>query len=168
MVRSLAYASAALLVASVANPATAQSAKNLVGAWAPVSAVSTDAAGKNTDTFGPRPQGMLIFTADGRYTLVIRNDDLPKVAANARPKVTGEEGMAIVQRSIAHYGRYTVDEKDKSVTFQIQGSTYANWDGQAQKRPFTVKGDQLNYKVPTPSTGGSGAELVWKRLKPEL
>lgn len=111
---------------------------------------------------------MLILAPDGRYTLVIRYEDLPKVAANARPKLTGDEALAIVQRSIAHYGRYSIDEKDKSITFQIQGSTYANWDGQTQKRPFTLKGDQLSYKVPNPSTGGAGAELVWKRLKPEL
>lgn len=167
MLRTIVYVAAAVLLASVSNPAAAQSAKSLVGSWAPVSAQSVD-GGQKTEIFGPRPTGMLIFSADGRYALVIRREDVPKIAANARLKATADESLAIVRASIAHYGRYTVDEKDKSITFHVQGSTYANWDGQAQKRPFSVKGDQLMYKVPAPSTGGASGELVWKRLKPEL
>ena len=65
MLRIALLAGAALLAASFSHPAAAQSAKALVGTWAPGSAVTTDAAGNKADSFGPRPQGMLIFTADG-------------------------------------------------------------------------------------------------------
>ena len=37
-----------------------------------------------------------------------------------------------------------------------------------QKRPFTVKGDQLTYKVPAPSVTSGTGELAWKRVKPQL
>ena len=167
MLRIALLAGAVLLAASFSHPAAAQSAKALVGAWAPATAIITQPDGSKTEVFGPRPTGMLIFTADGSYALVIRNGDLPRIAANARQKGTAAENQAVVAGSIAHYGRYTVDPKDATVTFHIQASTYANWDGQTQKRPFSVKGDQLTYKVPAPSVSAGSGELVWKRVRPQ-
>jgi hypothetical protein len=168
MLRIATLSAAALLAASFSQPAAAQSAKALVGTWAPTSAIITQPDGAKTEVFGPRPAGMLIFTADGQYTLVIRRGELPKFAANSRAKGSADENQAVVAGSIAHYGRYTVDAKDGTVAFHIQGSTYPNWDGQTQKRPFTVKGDQFTYKVPAPSVSSGSAELVWKRVKPQL
>jgi len=168
MLRIALVAGAAVLAASFSHPAAAQSAKALVGTWAPVSAVVTEASGAKTEVFGPRPTGMLIFTADGQYAVVVRRDELPKFAANSRAKGTAEENRAVVTGSIAHYGRYTVDPREGTVSFHIQGSTYPNWDGMTQKRPFTVKGDQLTYKVPAPSVTAGSGELVWKRVKPQL
>ena len=162
-----AAAAAAILCLSLAVPAGhafAQGAKSLVGTWAPVSAVITDASGKKTDAFGPNPRGVLVFTADGRYSLTIMRASLPKFASNNRSKGSAEENQAVVSGSIAHFGKYSVDEKDKTLVFNVETSTYAHWDGVPQKRPFTVSKDELNYTVPSPSIGGTGA-LVWKRVK---
>jgi len=162
---TLAAIPTSLLLLSLAVPAAgaaAQGAKSLVGSWAPVSAVSTETSGKKSDTFGPNPRGMLGFTSDGRYTLTIMRASLPKFAANVRTKGTAEENEAVVLGSIAHFGKYKVE--DKAIVFSVESSTYANWDGAPQKRPFTVSGDQLKYTVPAASTGGT-AELVWKRVK---
>ena len=168
MMRTIVCAAAAVLLLSVSNPAASQSAKSLVGSWATVSSTNIDGAGKKTDTFGANPRGMLVFTADGRYSLIITSASLPKFASNARTKGTAAENQSVVAGSIAHFGKYTVDEKEKTFTYHVQSATFANWNGQAQKRPFTVKGDQLVYKVAAPSTGVGTSELVWKRLKPEL
>jgi len=168
MMRTTVCAAAAVLLLSVSNPAAAQSAKSLVGSWATVSSTGIDAGGNKSDTFGANPRGMLVFTADGRYSLIITSASLPKFASNARTKGTAAENQSIVAGSIAHFGKYTVDEKEKTLTYHVQSATFANWNGQAQKRPFTVKGDQLVYKVAAPSTGVGTSELVWKRLKPEL
>lgn len=168
MLRIALLASAALLAASFSQPAAAQSAKALVGTWAPSAAVITQPDGSKSEVFGPRPSGMLIFTADGQYALIIRRGELPKLASGSRAKGTADENSAIVAGSIAHYGRYTVEPKDGTVTFHIQASTFPNWDGQTQKRPFTVKGDQLTYRVPAPSVSAGSGELVWKRVKPQL
>ncbi len=162
---TLAAITASLPLLSLALPAgdaAAQGAKSLVGSWAPVSAVSTDASGKKIDTFGPNPRGMLVFTSDGRYTLTIMSASLPKFAANSRAKGSAEETQAVVAGSIAHFGKYKVE--DKAIVFNVESSTYANWDGAPQKRPFTVSGDQLKYTVPSSSVGGT-ADLVWKRIK---
>ncbi len=101
----------------------------------------------------------------GTYTLVSADTTgLPKFASNNRTKGTPEENQAIVAGSLGHFGKYTVDEKDKAFTFHIEASTYPNWDGTAQKRPFTISGDELRYGTAAAS-GGGRADLVWKRVK---
>jgi hypothetical protein len=145
----------------------AQSAKSLAGAYSGVSFVTTDAAGKSTPTFGENPRAMLVLTPEGRYSIIVMRASLPKFASNSRVKGTPEETKAVVDGSIAHFGRYTIDEKDKSITFHVESSTFPNWDGVPQKRPFTVKGDEFSYKVPSASAGGS-AVATWKRIKSGL
>ena len=83
-------------------------------------------------------------------------------ASNNRLKGTAGENKAVIDGSLSHFGKYTAD--DKSFTFQVETSTYPNWDGTTQNRPYTLSGDQLKYVAPAASGGGS-AELVWKRIK---
>ena len=164
---TLTAATASLLFLALAVPvgdASAQGAKNLAGTWTLVSADNVDASGKKTPTFGPDARGSLIFTSNGRYSINIARASLPKFASDNRAKGTAEENQAVVAGSIAHFGKYSVDEKDKAFTFHIETSTYPNWDGTAQKRPFTVSGDELKYGVAAGSAGGR-VELVWKRAK---
>jgi Lipocalin-like domain len=146
----------------------AQSAKSLAGTYAGVSFSTTDAAGKTTQIFGENPRAMMVLAPDGRYSIIVMRATLPKFASNSRLQGTPEEIKAVVDGSIAHFGRYTVDEQDQSITFHVESSTYPNWDGAPQKRPFSVKGDEFSYKVPTASTGTGSAEVTWRRMKPAL
>ena len=150
-------------VALAAGAACAQTATDLVGTWTLVSAV-VEQGGTTTDTYGPHPHGILTVDADGRYVLVIVRADLPKVASNNRTTATPEENKAIVQGSGAHFGTVSVNTADQTLTFKIATSTFPNWDGTEQKRPFTVTGDALQYTVATASGGGT-ATVVWKRAK---
>lgn len=136
--------------------ALAQSAKSLVGAWTLVDV---------GDVYGKNPKGSLIFDASGRYSITITRSDLPKFASNSRIKGTPDENKAVVLGSISHFGRYKV--KDKTLIMEIENSTYPNWNGTTQERPFTVVKGELRYKVAVPSAGpGTGAnEVVWKRAK---
>jgi hypothetical protein len=145
--------------------AYAQSAKDVVGTWDYVSAETVAPDGKRSPTFGPNPKGIVVFEANGRYALIVTRSDQPKFASNNRLQGTPEENKAIVQGSISHFGTYVVNEPDKTITFHIQISTFPNWDGMEQKRPFTVSGDELKYTVPAASGGGGTAEVVLKRLK---
>jgi len=156
--------SAALLLAFAA-PVAAQSAKSLVGTWQIVSTENVDPSGKTTQQMGANPQGQLIFTPNGRYSLTLARSDLPKFAANSRDKGTAAENQAVVAGSIAHSGRYSVDEKEKSFTYHPETSTYPNWLGTSQKRVFTVSGDELRYTNPVGSAGGQRVDLVWKRVQ---
>jgi hypothetical protein len=144
-------------------PASAQTAKDIVGTWVAVSNVS-EQGGIKAEPYGSPPLGMLIFGPDGHYGLILSRKDLPKFASNSRTNGTAEENKAAVQGTISHFGRYAVSEADKIITFKIEASTYPNFNDTDQKRSFTLTGDELTYTVPAFSGGGT-AVSTWKRVK---
>jgi polyisoprenoid-binding protein YceI len=97
----------------------------------------------------------------------IFRDGRPKFAANDKSKGTPEEHKAAMQGSNAHFGRYTVNEMDHSVTFHIEHASFPNWEGSERKSPFTLTGDEFKYTVANPTTGGPNVtgEVVWKRQR---
>jgi len=115
--------------------------------------------------FGDNPRGQLTLDRNGRFSLIISRTSLPKFAAGARDKGTAEENKAIVGGSIALFGKYSMDAKEPSITFNIETCTYPNWDGTSQKRALKVSGDQLSYTVSAPSGGGAPVTAVWRRIK---
>ena len=153
---------AATLLFLAAPAASADSAKELIGAWTLVS--STIQQGANTiQPFGADPKGSLIFDANGRYAAIIARPGLPKLASDNRTAATPEETKAIVAGSIAHFGSYAAD--DKVITFRIENGTHPNWDGAEQKLTYTLSGDALTYSVSSAAVGGGAATLVWRRAK---
>ncbi len=153
------------LTIGIASPvaAVAQSAKDFVGTWTLISAIS-ERDGNKSDTFGPNAQGVLMFDANGHYTITFIGSNLPKFASNNRASGTPDENKAVVGSSLAHFGTYVVNEADKSLTYRIESATFPNWDKTDQKRSFVMTGDELKYTVPAGSAGGTGT-VTWKRVK---
>lgn len=154
------------LTALSAQPKPAAN-KVLVGTWILVSADNIFPDGSRVHVYGPEPQGVLIFDTAGRYSLHIYRKGRLKFAANDKANGSPEENQSTVQGSNTHYGRYTVNEGDASVTFHIDHALFPNWEGTRQKRSFRIVGDRLTYIVATPTTGGRAAlgEVVWQRAK---
>jgi len=95
----------------------------------------------------------------------INRSDLRKFAANSVDQGTAEENKAVMQGMIASFGRYSVNEADKTVTTQVEGGSFPNLYGGTQKRVITsLTADELKYTNPVTTTG-STAEAVWKRAK---
>lgn len=138
--------------------------EQLVGTWTYVSVDIVRPDGSRVPLYGPNPQGVASFDSNGHYLLLTARAGLPKFASNDRMEGTPEENKAVVQGSISHFGRYTVNEADKTITFHIETSTFPNWNGTDQKRPFTLTGDELKWTTPA-SSGGGSAEVVLKRAK---
>lgn len=136
----------------------------IAGTWMYVSVDTVRPDGSRSPMFGSNPQGMASFDGNGRYVLLTARPDLPKFASNNRMEGTPEEYKAVAQGAIAHFGRYTVNESEKTITFHIETSTFPNWNGIEQKRPFTINGDELKWTTPAASGGGSG-EVVLRRAK---
>src|SRR5688500_5035704 len=109
--RLASVASLLLALAFCTGNALAQGASGPAGAWTLVSADSIGPSGEKTPTFGPNPRESLILTSAGRYSLHLSRNALPTFAANSRVRGTPEEVQAVVAGSVAHFGRYTVDEK---------------------------------------------------------
>ena len=138
-------------------------AHQLQGSWVLVSEY-TEKDGEKTEAFGSNPRGSMILAPDGYFSIMLMQASLPEFAAKSRMKGTDDENRAIVQGSVAYFGRYTAEsEKEQTVNFNlhIDGSTFAHWDGQDQKRVMTVDGDKLI--VTTHFDDGRIAHMVWKR-----
>ena len=149
---------------ALAGPSTgmAQTAKDLVGTWKNTSNVTVAADGKKTNLFGANGSGMAIFGADGRFVIVNINPDTPKFASNTRIGGTPEENKAGMAGGIGLFGTYTVG--DKSVTMNVEGSTYPNWTKTAQKRDIVkFTANEFTWALKT-SAGGKG-EVTWTRIK---
>ena len=115
--------------------------------------------------FGDKARGQLILGSDGYYSLALARATLPKIAADTREKGTAEENKAIVGGSIFHFGKYMVDWQGQTITFNIEASSYSNWNGTTLKRTFKVVGDQLTYTNAAPSSGGPPQEVIWRRVR---
>ncbi len=157
-------ASAAQAALFMASPASAQTASDLQGTWTLVSSVS-EKDGTKTDQFGSGAKGMLVLDAKGHFMLTIIGPDLPKFGSNNRAGGTAEENKAVVSKSIAMIGDYSVNASDKTLTFKVESATFPNWNATEQKRLLSpIDGDILKYVTPTASSGGVGT-VTWKRAK---
>jgi hypothetical protein len=149
-------------ILAFAPAAHAQSANDLVGPWKLVSNI-LDQDGKKSDQFGPSPNGVLFFESNGHYALVIAKAGLPKFPGSGRSSGTDEINRAVVEGSIGHFGTYKVE--DGAIVFHVDHSTFPNWDGGTQKRPFKIEGEQLSFFVSSASAGGGSSVVTWTRLK---
>ena len=151
------------LVSAVAIQAAAQTTGDLVGTWTIVYVTDERAEGVELPIYGPKPVGMLMFDADGHYSLQICATGRPRFERNDRMKGTPDEYRAAVTGCNSHWGRYQVDETDGVIVFKIEHGLFTNWEGTEQRRPFRVANGLLRYQVPSPSTEAHRAIVVWRR-----
>lgn len=140
--------------------------KQLLGTWTLTLVDNVLPDGSRIHLYGPNPQGIAMFDAGGHYSLQIMSDGRPKFSANDKGKGTPDEYKAAVQGSNCHFGTYTVNESDHTVTLHVEHATFSNWEGSVQIFPFTLAGDEFKFIVPHPTTGGPNVtgEVVWKHL----
>jgi hypothetical protein len=156
-----------LLVAAtsvVAQQTPSQFKDTLTGTTWTLVTVYNEQDGKRTEPFGPNPKGVFMLDRSGRFVQFFLRDGLPKFASNNRATGTPDENKAVVTGSNAYFGTYSISDKEPLMTLQIEGSTFPNWDGVAQKRLIVLKGDELTLTNPTAAVGGTGVS-VWKRAK---
>ena len=102
----------------------------LVGTWTFVSALDVHPDGKKTDRWGSLPKGIFMFDPHGHFAQFITRSDLPKFAAGTADKGTPDENKAVLSGFVASFGTYTVDEADKTVITNVEGSVFPNSLGQ--------------------------------------
>jgi hypothetical protein len=139
----------------------------LVATWTVASWEQVFKDGTKRQDFGPNPKGVASFDASGHFFFMFAKPDLPKIVATDRIKVTPQEAQAINAGSIAYFGTYTVDEASKTVTLQLESSTYPNQLSVSQKRVITaLTADELKLTNATPTAGdGSAINISFKRAK---
>jgi Lipocalin-like domain len=151
------------MVNSDPTPSASYDPKDLVGTWTVVSVVA-ERDGRRFDSYGPNAKGMLVFDANGRYSLIFIASGLPSFGSDNRSIVTADEAMTVVAGSMAHFGTYVVDEADKSLTLQVERATFPNWDGKSKRRSYVIRGNELRF-IEQHSSAGGPATTIFERAR---
>ena len=162
-----------LLIAVAGKPADSSNKidnmkkNNVVGSWSLISGYM-DNHGKRIDILGPHPGGMVVFTEDLHFIVIVHNPDIPKFASGDRATGTPEEYKMAVMSSLGVYGTYTVDENGDFLEQHVIGSTFPNMNGSTRGRAELtekVDGDKLmeNLKI----ADGISINIVWQRTSPK-
>jgi Lipocalin-like domain len=139
--------------------------QQLVGAWTLVSIIATDKTGNKSDRRGPNPKGLLIFDASGRFSILTSRAVLPNFAIDNVNQGTAEENKAVMTGMIANVGTWSVDEKTKTITTNIDAGSFPNLNGKTQTRVISsLTADELRY-VNGASVSGTVDEATWRRAK---
>lgn len=137
---------------------------SLVGTWTLTAADDLLPNGTRVHAYGSNPSGLLIFAADGRYALQIYSAERAKFASGDKRKGSPEEYRDASVGASCHFGHYLVDEAKGTITFKIEGASFANWVGASQTRPFTLQGDDLEWHVPA-TPDGKVPISAWRRVR---
>ena len=135
----------------------------LIGTWSLVSWEQNKTNGSKVQRYGAHPTGMAFFDSGGRFIITVMRSDRASYASNAVWQGTAEENKATADGTITYFGTYLMSEPDSSITIQIEGSSFPNWNGTEQKRIVAMRGDQLTLTVRPPS--GEIVDVIWKRAK---
>jgi hypothetical protein len=142
---------------------TAQTA-SIVGTWGLVGADKLLPDGTRVSDYGANPDGLVIFTADGYYSVQIYRAERVKFSSGDKLKGTPEEYKEASLSTSVHFGRYTVDPGKGTITFHIDRSSFPNQDGTTQVRQYEMKGDELSWKV-APRPDGSIPLTILRRIR---
>jgi hypothetical protein len=149
-----------------AAPVPSPEALSLTGSWAMEAAYEIHADGSRTTNYGDHPSGLMMVDSDGVYSIQIYRPDRPKFAAGVKSKGEPEEYRSAVLGSSNHFGKVKVDEAAHQLLFDVEASSFPNWEGKRQVRNYTYADGLLSYAVPASASGdGTIAYSVWRRLR---
>ena len=66
-----------------------------------------------------------------------------------------------------YFGRYRVDERERTVTYDVQQSLFPNWIGSKQVRYYTIADRKLTLRTPPFQYLGKSvtAVLLWDKIR---
>src|SRR3954464_15972781 len=91
----------------------------VVGTWTLTAAERLLPDGTRVADYGPSPHGLVIFTADGYYSVQSYRAERPRFSSGDKLKGTPEEYKDAWLGMSAHFGRYTVDPAKSPIPSHI-------------------------------------------------
>ncbi|HEX5207463.1 MAG TPA: lipocalin-like domain-containing protein [Steroidobacteraceae bacterium] len=152
------------LLAAVPLTVIAQT-PSIVGTWTLAGAEKLLPDGTRTADYGPNPHGLVIFTANGYYSVQIYRAERLKFSSGDKLKGTPAEYRDASLSTSVHFGRYSLNAANHTITFRIDRSSFPNQDDTTQVRPYEMKGDELSWKV-APRPDGSVPITILRRVGP--
>jgi hypothetical protein len=165
-VKHLPLLAAALIVSLTASAQNAKQTPDIVGTWVLAAADKLLPDGTRVQDYGPNPHGLVIFTADGFYSLQIYRAERLKFSSGDKFDGTLEEYKEASLSMSTSFGRYSVDPVKHTITFKRDRSSVPNFDDKTGVDPYELKGDELSWKVAA-RKDGSIPITVLQRLKEE-
>jgi hypothetical protein len=143
-----------LLTALVAVSASAMAQNtSIVGTWTLTAADKILPDGTRVPDYGSNPHGLVIFTANGYYSVQIYRAERLKFASGDKFKGTLEEYQDASLSMSVSFGQYTFDPVKHTVTFQTDRSSVPNRDDTTAVRSYELRGDELSWKVASRQDG---------------
>jgi hypothetical protein len=109
--------------------------------------------------YGENPSGFIIFTADGRYILLIAD---PTRRPPAAAKATDTEAAQLWRTMVAAAGEYKTDGDKLSGRIEVASNPALN--GVEFSGSFDLKGDRLQYKQAPIMSGIIGKQVILTRV----
>ena len=138
----------------------------LVGAWQLRSWENRTDDGRVTYPMGTDALGFLLYTADGRFSVMISRAGRARFAAGDLLSGTTEEQAQAVEGFVAYAGSYTFH--GDRVVHHVELSLFPNWVGTDQERSVERTGDRLTLSASPLLLAGTKQvpRLVWERVDP--
>ncbi len=144
----------------------------IIGTWELLSYIEVPLDGLDSSfPFGKTPKGLLLYGPDGYMAVQISSRDHLKCVSDDRLKVSTEEAEQRIKGYLAFSGRYTVDNRNAHVVYDIESSFFPNWEGSRHVRKLDFDGDVLFQKSLEPIRSGGRmihAHMTWKRIGKDI
>ena len=158
-----------LVFALLSAPAFAMTeADKFVGVWRLLSIeYRTDDGATVESPYGAEPDGTIMYDSLGNIAAQIGKKDRPRFSSADRMAGTAEQKAAAFESYIAYFGRYRVDERERTVTYDVQQSLFPNWIGSKQVRYYTFADRKLTLRTPPFQYLGKSvtAVLLWDKIR---
>lgn len=143
-----------LLAALMLSPLPAEADQaSIAGTWILTAAEKLLPDGQRVPDYGPEPHGLVIFTADGYYSVQIYRAERVKFSSGDKFTASSEEYREASLGMSTHFGRYTVDAAKRTITFNVDRSSVPNADDTTAVRSYQIDGDELLWKVAARADG---------------
>lgn len=140
---------------------------SLVGTWRLVSVTARmDKGDAVADAYGPHPEGLLTYTANGRVAGIEAYDGRKPLSAGDRESAPIEERAEAFSRFISYAGSYKMS--GRKVKYRIEASSLENDVNTTQVNDFRFDGpDRLVLLTPPLVRNGARQvqEKIWERVK---
>ena len=135
----------------------------IVGSWRLVSCEHRRSDGAVEFPFGPRPNGRLVYAANGRMIVLITDPARPPARSPQLFEADDRELAAAARGCVAYGGRWTI--RGNEVVHDVEQSLFPNWTGSSLARTFQRDGDRLTLTAPAFVICGVEytAVLVWEK-----
>lgn len=141
-------------------------AADLVGTWRLLAWTSEGEDGVQRP-MGERPEGVVVYTADGTMITTIGRADRSPIDGADMHGGPVEQRLDAMTTFIAYSGTFRVDGDE--VVHEVTMSLYPNWVGTAQRRrvELSAEGNDLTLTSdPFPVRGRLGTHrLTWERVR---